>query len=53
MEKTQKVCDLLHCCPARLIKLCNDLGSWDKEIFDRKRDPPTKDIVGKRDKTIR
>lgn len=32
MEKTQEVCDLLHHFPARLIKLCSDLSSWDKDF---------------------
>lgn len=53
MEKTQKVCDLPHCFPARLIKLCSDLSSWDKETFDRKRETPTKDVVGNRVNTLK
>lgn len=53
MEKIQKVCDLPHCYPASFIRLCSDPSSWDKEIFDRKREPPTKDIVGNRDKTLK
>lgn len=51
MEKTQKICDLPHCCPARLIKFCSELGSWDREVFCRKGEPTTEDIVGNRDKT--
>lgn len=53
MEKTCKVCDLPHPCPAMLIKLCGDLGSWTKDILGRKGESLTKDIVGNRAKTFK